>query len=84
MTDFDVVDLSEPMGPFEDQSETLAVIAITLMRIYDVELARLTLLDEALADKVNEAHAAGQVVASLPYLDIGPSASSENPQEDTA
>jgi hypothetical protein len=80
--------MSEQAQPFDDAGETLAVIAITLMRIYDVALAQLEVSGDdghMLADKLNTAHMAGQIVASLPYLDIGPQAADPaGPQEDNA
>ena len=95
MTQAQLTDEGTGPGPFDNASETLAVIAITLMRIYDVQLALLEVSGEStpeghttghfLADKINAAHAVGQVVASLPFLNIGPQAAGpSDPDEDTA
>lgn len=43
---------------------------IVLMRIYDVQMAMLTVQDKVMAAKLAEEHARGNIVGALPFIDL--------------
>lgn len=60
----------ETYDPFDGAKGTNTATLITLMRIYDVLLAQLSLTDDERANALMNKHAAGQLVASLPQLTL--------------
>ncbi len=58
------VDAEDPFSAEHAPAFTL----ITLMRIYDVQMAILTATHPEMARGLNEIHAQGRVVGSFPYL----------------
>lgn len=57
--EIDPLDTPEPFG------------LVVQMRIYDVLMALLTLRDEQVAEALAEAHAAGKIIGSFPFMDMG-------------
>lgn len=61
----------EKKDPFSPENVG-AVQTVVLMRIYDVLMTILQDANPDMAKQLHELHAAGQILGSLPYLDISP------------
>lgn len=79
ITDDELVELSQlteeqageaDYDPLDGGAGTNIALLITMMRLYDVQLALLSETNERMANILMEKHAAGQIVASFPNLSI--------------
>ncbi len=61
------VEEEETIDPFDPQ-QAPSFILITLMRIYDAQMASLTLQNGEAAEKLHELHAQGKFLGAYPWV----------------